>query len=38
VARAKKEGKHKRNRGNLVKNLKRINKNIEIINKLKKQI
>ena len=37
MAKARKEGKPKRNRRNLVKNLKRIKKNEEIISKLKKK-
>jgi hypothetical protein len=35
MAKARKEGKSKRNRRNLVKNLKRIKNNEEIISKLK---
>ena len=35
MAKARKEGKGKRNRRNLVKNLKRIKKNEEVISKLK---
>ena len=35
MAKARKEGKGKRNRRNLVKNLRRIKKNEEIISKLK---
>lgn len=35
MAKAKKEGKPKRNRGNLVKNLKRIQANHEILNRIK---
>ncbi len=35
MAKAKKEGKPKRNRGNLVKTLKRIQKNHEIIKRIK---
>jgi hypothetical protein len=37
VAKAKKEGKPKRNRGNLVKNLKRIQINHEVLKKLKEE-
>jgi hypothetical protein len=38
MAKAKKEGKPKRNRKNLVKNLRRINKNVEIINQIMSEI
>jgi len=38
MAKAKKEGKPKRNRKNLVKNLRRINKNVEIINRIMSEI
>ncbi len=38
MAKAKKEGKPKRNRGNLVKKLKRINKNEEILNLYKENL
>lgn len=38
MAKARKEGKPKRNRGNLVKNLKRIKNNDEIINGYIKKI
>jgi hypothetical protein len=34
VAKAKKEGKPKRNRGNLLKNLRRIEKNSEILKRI----
>jgi hypothetical protein len=37
VAKAKKEGKPKRNRGNLVKNLKRIQNNHEALKKFKEE-
>ena len=35
MAKAKKDGKPKKNRGNVLKNLKRLQKNQEILNKLK---
>ena len=38
MAKARKEGKHKRNRGNLVKNLKRIQKNEEVLKSLKQSL
>lgn len=38
MAKARKEGKKKKNRGNLVKNLKRIQKVNELLNKLKKPL
>lgn len=38
MAKARKEGKKKRNRANLVKNLKRIEKVNELLNKLKKPL
>jgi hypothetical protein len=38
MAKARKEGKPKRNRGNLVKRLRIINKNEEILNKLKESL
>ena len=38
MAKAKKEGKKKRNRGNLVKNLKRIEKVNELIQKMKEPL
>ena len=38
MAKARKEGKKKRNRGNLVKNRKRIEKVNELLNKLKKPL
>jgi hypothetical protein len=38
MAKARKEGKPKRNRRNLVKKLNRIEKNIELINKFYKEI
>ena len=38
MAKARKEGKKKKNRGNLVKNLKRIEKVNELLNKLKKPL
>lgn len=38
MAKAKKEGKQKRNRENLVKKLKMIQKNQEILKKLKKEL
>jgi hypothetical protein len=38
MSKARKEGKKKRNRGNLVKNLKRIQKVNELLNKLKKPL
>jgi hypothetical protein len=38
MAKARKEGKPKRNRGNLVKTLKRIQKNHEVLQKLKSEI
>lgn len=38
MAKAKKEGKPKRNRKNLIKKLRIINRNVEILNKLKKSL
>ena len=38
MAKARKEGKPKKNRGNLVKRLRIINKNEEILNKLKESL
>ena len=38
MAKARKEGKKKRNRGNLTNNLKRIQKVNELINKMKKPL
>lgn len=38
MAKARKEGKPKRNRGNLVKNLKRIQKNEEVLKSLKQSL
>ena len=38
MAKARKEGKPKRNRGNLVKTLKRIKNNEEVLKKLKSEI
>lgn len=38
MAKAKKEGKPKKNRKNLVKNLRRINKNVDIINRFISEI
>jgi hypothetical protein len=38
MSKARKEGKKKRNRGNLVKNLKRIQKVNELLNELKKPL
>lgn len=38
MAKAKKEGKPKRNRKNLIKRLRIINRNEEILNKLKKSL
>jgi hypothetical protein len=38
MAKARKEGKPKRNRGNLVKRLRIINKNEEILNRLKESL
>lgn len=38
MAKARKEGKPKRNRGNLVKNLKRIQKNEEVLKNLKESL
>jgi hypothetical protein len=38
MAKARKEGKKKRNRGNLVKNLKRIEKVNELLKKLRKPL
>lgn len=38
MAKAKKEGKPKRNRVNLVKTLKRINQNHEILTKIKEEL
>jgi hypothetical protein len=38
MAKARKEGKKKKNRGNLVKNLKRIEKVNELLNKIKKPL
>jgi hypothetical protein len=38
MAKARKEGKKKKNRGNLTKNLKRIQKVNELINKMKKPL
>jgi hypothetical protein len=38
MAKAQKEGKKKKNRGNLTKNLKRIQKVNELINKMKKPL
>lgn len=38
MAKAKKEGKPKRNRSNLVKNLKRIQKNEEVLKSLKQSL
>jgi hypothetical protein len=38
MAKAKKEGKPKRNRSNLVKNLKRIQKNEEVLKNLKESL
>lgn len=35
MAKARKDGKPKKNRGNVLKNLKRLQKNQEILNKLK---
>jgi hypothetical protein len=38
MAKTKKEGKKKRNRGNFVKNLKRMTNNIELLKKLSQEI
>ena len=38
MAKAKKEGKAKRNRGNLVKNLKRVTENYNLISKIEEAL
>jgi hypothetical protein len=38
MAKAKKEGKPKKNRGNVIKNLRRIQKNNEILSKIKNEL
>jgi hypothetical protein len=38
MAKAKKDGKPKKNRGNVIKNLRRIQKNNEILSKIKNEL